>query len=252
MEKSAVTKELPYILSRAETFTVSHTGTYEFSHPVGRSLYAFIYIAAGRVDFHFRDPQRTVSLSRGQVIYLSKGTQYSVTYLPDQAQAVLLQFDVYEPASDPLPTQPIVLAPVAQRPFRDTVDRQPGNSLQCAARIYELLALLQQQGNALPQKYRRLQPAIDQLQREPAENHPVSFYAALCHMSVPGFRRSFREHMGQSPVDFRNELRLLNARRLIEQQQYSVEAAARISGFTNLSFFYRLFRRKYGITPGHL
>lgn len=118
-------------------------------------------------------------------------------------------------------------------------------------KIYELLALLQQDA-PLPQKYKRLLPAVEALRQDPTREDPVSSYAAMCHMSVPGFRRSFKEYTGLSPVEFRNELRLMNARKLIEQQEYSVEAAARLSGFSNLSFFYRLFKRKYGTNPGSL
>ncbi len=252
MESAIDPRELIYTLSQAETFTVTHTGTFEYSHPVGRSLYAFIYISKGRVDFHFKDTEHTVSMSQGQVIYISKGTRYSVTYQPELAETVLLQFDIHEFSSQRPPVEPILMPSGARRPFHNVVNQHGLSSFQCAAKIYELLAMLRQEGSALPQKYRRLLPAVEELQRDPTQDQPVAYYAALCHMSVPGFRRSFKEYTGQSPVEFRNELRLLNARKLIAQQEYSVEAAARISGFTNLSFFYRLFRRKFGTNPGHL
>lgn len=252
MEPAVNPTELIYILSQAETFAVTHTGVFEYSHPVGRSLYAFIYISKGCVDFHFRDTENTVALSQGQVIYIPKGTRYSVTYQPEQAQTVLLQFDIHEFSPQLPPLEPILMPSGARRPFHDVVDQHTFTSLHCASKIYKLLALLQQNGLSLPQKYKRLLPALEEFQRDPAQNQPVSYYAQLCHMSVPGFRRSFKEYTGQSPVDFRNELRLMNARKLISQQEYSVEAAARISGFTNLSFFYRLFRRKFGTKPGHL
>lgn len=252
MESSISPVELPFTLSQAETFTVTHTGIFEFSHPVGRSLYAFIYISKGCVDFHFKDNEHTVALSQGQVIYIPKGTRYSVTYQPEQAQTVLFQFDIHEISPQLPPAEPILMPSGARRSFHDAVDQHAFSCLHCAAKIYELLTLLQQKGLSLPQKFKRLLPAVEELQRDPTQNQPVSYYAQLCHMSVPGFRRSFKEYTGQSPVDFRNELRLLNARKLISQQQYSVEAAARISGFTNLSFFYRLFHRKFGTKPGHL
>lgn len=252
MENKIASRELIYTLSRAEAFTVTHTGTFEFSHPVGRSLYAFIYISEGCLDFYFGDDTKAVVLSKGQVIYIPKGTQYSVTYQPEQAQAVLFQFDIHEISSQLPPSRPIVMQVGARRAYRDIINQHGLNSLHCAARIYELLSILGQEDTSLPQKYRRLLPAVEELQRDPAENRPVSYYASMCHMSVAGFRRSFKEYTGQSPVEFRNEQRLLNAWKLITQQQYSAEAAARISGFTNLSFFYRLFRRKFGTNPGHL
>jgi AraC family cel operon transcriptional repressor len=71
-------------------------------------------------------------------------------------------------------------------------------------------------------------------------------------MSVPGFRRSFREFVGQNPIAYRNNLRLILAKKLLTSGEYTVEEAAAQSGFTNLSFFYRLFRREYGQKPGSI
>ena len=246
-------KQFVYPLTQAEALTVSHTGAYEYSFQVGRTLYAFIYIASGCVEFSFREPEQRMALTQGQVIYVPKGARYTVTYQPEQAQVVNFQFDIHASSQLLPPSRPILMRADAKRAFRNTVQQHTAfGSLHCAARIYELLAILQQEGTELPQKYRRLMPAIEELQNDPAENLPVAYYADMCHMSVAGFRRSFKEYTGQSPVEFRNELRLLKAQKLITQQQYSVEAAARISGFTNLSFFYRLFRRKFGTNPGHL
>lgn len=249
MRESVIQPEPVYPLSQVEMLSVTHTDVTEFSVPVGRSLYAFIYIADGSVEFRFADSDRVYSLSRGQTIYIPKGSRYAVTYQPPKTQVILLQFNIHSSCRQLPSGEPAILGSGARHAFEAVSHR---NRLGCAAKIYELLALLEQGTPPLPQKHKRLLPAVDALQREPALNLPVSHYASLCHMSVPGFRRSFKEYTGQSPVEFRNELRLHNARKLIEQQQYSVEAAARISGFSNLSFFYRLFRRKFGTQPGKL
>ena len=138
------------------------------------------------------------------------------------------------------------------RLFRSSDQYTSFDCIRCAARIYDLLAILRQSEVPMPKKHRRLLPAIEALERNPEANLPVSYYAELCGMSESGFRRSFREYIGQSPVDYRNSLRLVHARKLIASGGYSVEEAAIQSGFSNLSFFYRLFRRKFGRKPGSL
>jgi AraC-like DNA-binding protein len=55
--------------------------------------------------------------------------------------------------------------------------------------------------------------------------------------------------MGHSPVDHRNELRLQDARIKLQSGEYTVSEAAESSGFSNLSFFIRLYKKKYGHTP---
>ena len=82
-----------------------------------------------------------------------------------------------------------------------------------------------------------------------ARNEKVSYYAELCDMSEANFRRLFREYMGLSPIEYRNELRLNHARNKLQSGEYNVSEAAYESGFSNLSFFIRLYKNKYGHTP---
>ena len=81
------------------------------------------------------------------------------------------------------------------------------------------------------------------------DHQKISYYADLCGMSEAGFRRLFREYMGVSPVDYRNDIRLINARNKLQSGEYNVSEAAYESGFSNLSFFIRLYKKKFGYTP---
>ena len=81
------------------------------------------------------------------------------------------------------------------------------------------------------------------------ENRTVSYYAELCNMSEMNFRRLFREYTGMSPIEYRNDIRLTNARNKLQSGEYNVSEAAEICGFSNLSFFIRLYKKKYGYTP---
>ena len=68
-------------------------------------------------------------------------------------------------------------------------------------------------------------------------------------MSEANFRRRFREYIGVSPIDYRNDIRLTHAKNKLQSGEYNVSEAAYESGFTNLSFFIRLYKKKYGHTP---
>ncbi|MNC09728.1 Arabinose operon regulatory protein [compost metagenome] len=50
-------------------------------------------------------------------------------------------------------------------------------------------------------------------------------------------------------VDCINETRLAQARLYLEQQQMTVAEIMEKVGFSNESYFYRLFKRRYGTTP---
>ena len=55
--------------------------------------------------------------------------------------------------------------------------------------------------------------------------------------------------MGTSFVEYLNDYRLLMAARMLISTEETVTEIARLSGFDQPSYFNRLFRRKYGMTP---
>ena len=250
MKTNIVDGYLPYIVGFAEALTVSHSGSFTFSNELGSNLYAFICVVSGELRFSFSETAQTIHAKRGQVIYIPKGCRYTSTYLPDAAQVAIFRFDLH-PSSPECPSQNVILLPAgADRLFHGEALLM--DHFRCAARIYDLLGILAHAQINIPKRFKRLLPAVDRLESNPAETLPVSFYAELCGMSIPGFRRSFREFTGQNPVEYRNDLRLRLARKLLTSGECTVEEAAAQSGFTNLSFFYRLFRRKFGQKPGSI
>jgi len=59
----------------------------------------------------------------------------------------------------------------------------------------------------------------------------------------------FKRYMKQSPVDFLNAYRLQVSRNLLERTEQSVTEIALACGFNHLSYFSKMFQRKYGMTP---
>jgi AraC-like DNA-binding protein len=72
---------------------------------------------------------------------------------------------------------------------------------------------------------------------------------AVSGMSRATFARQFKKHAGHSLIEFVNRLRLQAACRELRETKHSVVEVAARSGFTQLSFFNRLFRRVHGCSP---
>lgn len=72
----------------------------------------------------------------------------------------------------------------------------------------------------------------------------------LTHLSRPTFARQFKKHSGRTMSEFLNHLRIQAAcRELVESDRTVLEIALRC-GFTQVSFFNRLFRRVMKCNPG--
>nr|WP_294493978.1 AraC family transcriptional regulator [uncultured Mediterraneibacter sp.] len=82
------------------------------------------------------------------------------------------------------------------------------------------------------------------------EHITIDDMAALTYYSKSHFMKFFKQHMGTGFIEYLNDYRLTMAERLLRASDSSVLEIAEKSGFDNLSYFNRVFKRKYGISPG--
>ncbi len=72
----------------------------------------------------------------------------------------------------------------------------------------------------------------------------------LTGMSRATFARQFKAHAGRTFSDFVNRLRLQAACRDLAETDRGILDIALASGFSQISFFNRVFRREFGCSPG--
>ena len=74
--------------------------------------------------------------------------------------------------------------------------------------------------------------------------------AQVSGMSKYHFVRQFRQRVGMPPLQYHMQLRLLEARNLLRQNQHTLDVALAL-GFYDQSHFINAFRKTMGITPHH-
>lgn len=75
--------------------------------------------------------------------------------------------------------------------------------------------------------------------------------AELCNFSQSHFMKFFKSNMDVSFIEYLNNYRLTIASRLLISSSSSILAIALESGFDNLSYFNRLFKKKFDMTPSN-
>lgn len=81
-------------------------------------------------------------------------------------------------------------------------------------------------------------------------NLSLDEFARLCARSLSTFKEEFKNIFQTSPSKWLQEKRLEYSHYLLQTTSFSVDEICTISGFENRSHFIRVFKMKYGITPG--
>lgn len=78
----------------------------------------------------------------------------------------------------------------------------------------------------------------------------VEEMANICFYSKSHFMKFFKDAMGMGFIQYLNEYRLNAACQMLRESTDSILNIASMVGFDHLSYFNRIFKRKYGMTPG--
>ena len=83
------------------------------------------------------------------------------------------------------------------------------------------------------------------------EEYDIDSFASDVFMSRSTLYRKLVSLVGQKPSEFIRTIRLKHAARLIKEGKYSLTEVGYICGFSSTSYFYRCFKKQYGVQPGN-
>lgn len=147
----------------------------------------------------------------------------------------------------------------SQLTAREFAVKAPGWTTVMAAEIFGVLAYLLRQRPVLfhvltgraHKEVPRLLPALEMIDRrltDPAL--PVGDLARAVCLSEVQFRKLFHRMTGLSPVRFIQKRRIERACVLLRSSEMTIEQIAEACGFSDLPFFYRVFKAWTNAAPG--
>ena len=234
-EKNALT------IWRVGFVSVARDAGYTFEYKLGKELHSFVFVESGALEYVFPSEGKRLCIQKGGALYIPKHLPYKTIYLEKNTTIKILIFDTDEAS---LPA--VFHAPIFRKDreileiFRALSDESIHNALFLCAKIYELLSVFKSEKTEIAKKYAKILPALREIKQSYQENHPLSHYASLCRMSESNFRLLFKQYTGKSPIEYRNRIRIAEARRMIDSGEFTVSEAAYLTGFNNMSFFYEL------------
>jgi len=83
-------------------------------------------------------------------------------------------------------------------------------------------------------------------------NTPLKIFLNTLPYSHGYMCHQFKKHVGMTMTEYYNQQKMKHANTLLRTTDYTIETVCEKIGFTNISHFYTLFKKQYGITPAKL
>ncbi|MFC5401452.1 response regulator transcription factor [Cohnella soli] len=137
------------------------------------------------------------------------------------------------------------------RPAAARLDGALSQAVASIARVYEdameRAAVIRRNRNRLDLEAVRAYVDKHFLDAISLETIAQCFYVSKEHLS-----RAFKAHTGETVTDYMVRKRMEKARELIVEQELSIKNAAHLTGYDDIAYFYRVFKKHFGCTPGNL
>jgi AraC-like DNA-binding protein len=96
----------------------------------------------------------------------------------------------------------------------------------------------------------RLHFVLNYIHENIAEKISVDVLCRKAYLSRNNFFRWFREQCGVSPLEYINTERVKLAKQILSDPRNNIQLASILSGFSDVNYFVRVFKKIEGITPG--
>ena len=203
-----------------------------------------------------------LEVSQNQMAYMAKGLEYVVNFHgtnPDCEDTVVIHFQMTDrlgkdivAAETPMICLKNVDSALALSITQMTEEYR--NNVVCLpalqGELYKLLAVIctKQKKYIARDKYACIRSGIKMLEKD--SDLSLSEIAAKCGVSDCYFRRLFQQYSGESPMSFRQRLRIERAKQLLlSDEQYTVSEVAQELGFSDVYHFSKTFKKYCGVSP---
>ena len=222
---------------------------------IDRQGHGLVFHTSGVKVYEF-DDGRKITPKPNELIYHPKHSTYEVTS-EDIGDCYAINFDVSEEAD----FAPFAIKTKNELSFlkhfktaKNIWDgKHRGYIMKCKAELYQIIYNMEQEYFSeylSTDKLEIIKPGIEYIHQEYTKQHiSIEELSDMCGITSEYFRKIFRTYYGTSPIKYINELKISHAKELLASGMYSVTEAAFQSGYTDISFFSREFKKNTDLSP---
>ncbi|MEV0849627.1 AraC family transcriptional regulator [Streptomyces sp. NPDC049954] len=223
-----------------------------------------VYAVSGKADYEIAG--QAYRIRPGALILMPRGTVHTASSdQEDPWHFMSVAFRVTAAGQDPdalLGTLPVVstdLSGGVTTSFAQLhtawTSREPGSSLQMRGLTSAVLfRVIQKHGQSTLEAphARRISAIIQLLADNYATTYTVQQLAALSGFSPSHFRTTFKKVTGVSATAYQQNVKIAKATEFLRSGEFNVTETARLTGFRDVHYFSRLYKKMTGTSPSHL
>ena len=115
--------------------------------------------------------------------------------------------------------------------------------------FYRADAVKQHRINRQESHIKRTTEILDWIENNISEPITLEKLSSMAGLNEKYFCRIFKEATGKTPVEYINENRINTACRLLQHENHSVTSAAMLTGFSDMCYFSKVFKKYKGQSP---
>lgn len=234
------------ILSRSETW---ESGFVVDNSQAGRQHHLIHVITEGRRIYSTED--RDFAVEQGTVLLIPHGTRY-ITRTESVTSGIGVCFDL----SENIHLDPGVYCDWfdLRGEYLQLFERLHANAqfltqdhLHCLSLLLRILDRMNRETANNASSRKLVEPFLRFIEDHYRENLSVKTYAEVCNLSESYFRSKFQESTGMTPVEYRDDLRFREARKMYAQG-ISISEIAEDLGFCDVSYFRKIYKKRCGVS----
>ena len=245
-------------VSIAHEFTLDEGNRCDYSQ--GRKVNGISLALEGQAQYRSVSGKKYI-INEGDVLFLPSSSAYTID-INGSYHHYTVNFALHGEYSNALPYSEITVLHTENAQYFKTAfarlcevwsEKKSGYEMKATMYAYRLLEAFVSEMNAKKLEnnhtYHTLSKAKEYIDKNYSKSITISSLAKLCDMSETNFRRTFLSTFGQTPIAYRDKVRLQSAKEFLESGFYSVGEVAMRCGFDDVSYFCRFFKKHTGLTP---
>lgn len=223
-----------------------------------RASSSFLYIVCGQ--YHYASDSVDFYAVSGDVVYIPQSAGYAYTVQSEKTECIQIEYEL-EMHKNGLDSHKIFSEhPVLLKGYENTLKfifhdlmhtyyRDPFSTI---AAVYQLISFLDKnlgEHQSADIGLNKIEPAIKFIEQNFYNKIYISDLAKLCSISQSHLRRLFHQHLGMSPIKYKNSILMRTACNMLRNEELNVSETAEALHFNDIYTFSQLFKKEVGLSP---